>query len=270
LAWAIACNVARREQARKDKNLEEMVRTEGYSSVYQYVEGSNRTMARKLYPTYGAIDADGQVVNPEHWQAPVSVGAPCAFPKPYYDLVGFCTGGCLAAYQMVAFPEGEMTFPDALSRQQDHIMTLTPDSNMETLSYKSTPVQGYVSSIGRSENPMIKIETAGGDHMTAGSIVVTTNHPMLLADGRMVQASTLHEGDLLLDMYAQPEAITSLSSFSEKGKVYNVFIDSKDLKENVIVAGGLLNGSAFFQNEGQKYLNRAVLRLSLPDGLINE
>jgi hypothetical protein len=51
-------------------------------------------------------------------------------------------------------------------------------------------------------------------------------------------------------------------------KVYNLRPATTDLMTNIIVAQGYLNGSARYQSEYLKYLNRVLIRQNIPAELI--
>jgi hypothetical protein len=52
--------------------------------------------------------------------------------------------------------------------------------------------------------------------------------------------------------------------------VYNVFVQSADLHQNIVITNGYLNGTAFYQNEGAQFMNREVLRKRLTQAVFGK
>ena len=68
----------------------------------------------------------------------------------------------------------------------------------------------------------------------------------------------------------QLDVIESLQQTVYYGKVYNLFVESADLQQNIVVTGGYLNGTAFYQNEGAASVNRKILRGDLVRGVFQK
>ena len=73
-------------------------------------------------------------------------------------------------------------------------------------------------------------------------------------------------GESLFMVGGALDPILSIESTIYHGKVYNLFVNTNDLKQNVVVLNGYLNGTAFFQNEGAQKLNRTLFRQHLLRG----
>jgi cyclopropane fatty-acyl-phospholipid synthase-like methyltransferase len=80
----------------------------------------------------------------------------------------------------------------------------------------------------------------------------------------------LKVGDELVQLGGRTDRIVSLEHVKHFGKVYNVFVRSADPMKNVVVTGGYLNGTAFYQNEGAKFLNRRVFQGKLTNGVFSK
>ena len=121
-----------------------------------------------------------------------------------------------------------------------------------------TTVQQWVTEMLDSEHEILVFRMKSG-----GEIRVTPNHPMLADDGSIKLADTLNVGENLVKLGGIKDEIISIEQTRYFGKVYNVFVNSDDLKRNIIVTNGYLNGTAFFQNEGAQFTNRQIFKRSL-------
>src|SRR5690606_18148867 len=121
------------------------------------------------------------------------------------------------------------------------IQTLTPDSTLDSLEYQITPVRSYVRSLMDVDHTLVEIETASGK-----TLRLTENHPVLTASGVMRTADSIFPGDLLVQVEGTADKVIAARTVKFHGKVYNVYVDSEDLQENIVVAEGILNGSALY------------------------
>jgi len=103
---------------------------------------------------------------------------------------------------------------------------------------------------------------------SGGSLRVTNEHPLVTGEGVMKQAQELAVGEQLVRDNGQRDPIVSITKADEFTKVYNVRPATTDLTTNVLVAQGYLAGSAAYQNEFLKYLNRVLFRGKVPASLI--
>jgi hypothetical protein len=75
-------------------------------------------------------------------------------------------------------------------------------------------------------------------------------------------------GESLVRENGEADPVVSVASSTELTKVYNLRPTTTDLTSNILVAQGYLNGSARYQNEYLKYLNRVLIRSKIPSELI--
>ena len=103
---------------------------------------------------------------------------------------------------------------------------------------------------------------------SGGQLRVTNEHPLVTSDGVMKQAQTLVVGEELVRDNGSPDPVVSIVKSTELTKVYNLRPTTTDLTSNILVAQGYLTGSARYQNEYIKYLNRVLFRQKIPSAMI--
>jgi hypothetical protein len=231
-------------------------------SVNRNVKGgkqkSSLTSGRLLYPTFM-----NRAYNPEKaWIAPTMVSAACSAPAEVY-VAAVCVASCATPEQEIiaqakAKANGslsKMTFIEAFTSQAGFVGTLKSNSTMSSKELQKTKVDNWVTEIVDSEHQILNFKMASG-----GTLRITTNHPLVTDAGQMQMANDFKVGDNLVKLGGVADKIASITPEIYFGKVYNVFVKSSDLKHNVVVTNGYLNGTAFYQNEGAKNLNRQILR----------
>jgi hypothetical protein len=147
------------------------------------------------------------------------------------------------------------TFIESLTKKYDFVATLHSNSTMSSKVTKSTLVEDWVTELVDSEHLILNFKMRSG-----GTLRITPNHPLVTAEGKMQLAELFKVGDSLVKLGGVADQILEIKAEAYFGKVYNVFVKSNDLKHNVVVTNGYLNGTAFYQNEGAKNLNRQILR----------
>lgn len=279
--WALSCANKRYEKAKEvsdadpdnNRKFRELMWAREELTLMKMVEAKTRSDGRQYYPTFGVINTHAQPENPRNWLAPPHAPGlvedqearkldECSRPEGYF-IVAVCLSSCYTPDQLLLLPNGEQEIGVLDTKNAPEVITLTSGATRDALSYQATPVQFYIHSLTEGQHEIVDIKTLGGK-----SLSVTENHPLLNGDGVMVMARDLQVGDVLINVDGGEEAITSLSKRSYFGKVYNVFPDSKDLNENIVVAQGLLNGSGSYQNENLIYLNKLVLRKSIANEVV--
>lgn len=220
--------------------------------------------SRVLYPTFMKVVGGKDQV----WKAPVKGTASCEAPANIY-VAAVCVSSCVTPEeQIVTEIKGRslqtMSFLEALLRGQKQVMTLAAEGrrNAGPLSVKKTRVEQWVTELVESDHEMIELKMRSG-----GGLLVTPNHPLVVASGEMRQARDLGIGDSLVRMDGQADEIVAIQSRNYFGKVYNLFTQSSGLMENIVITNGYLNGTAFYQNEGAQNLNRKILRRRLIEGV---
>jgi hypothetical protein len=152
---------------------------------------------------------------------------------------------------------------DAFNDLRDDVVTLAGDATLESPRTQVSTVHSYTREIRDVEQPIFKLFTASG-----GWLSVTNEHPVMVKSGRLVKAEALREGDELLKADGTPDAIVAIERTTFFGKVYNIRPTATELVRNVLIAQGFLVGSARFQNEDIKYMNRALLFHTVPDSVM--
>lgn len=222
-----------------------------------YSGGKLRT--RPKYLTFG----DPVRGNPEGWQAPSNSEASCgeSIPTGYVPL-GLCTSSCYHPDEVVWFDEGDVPIKQAFDGGLNQIYTLTDDAFLDDLSFQVRGVESYTDSVMESRHTLVHLTMKSG-----GTLRITENHPMLKSDGRMVEAEDLKIGDQLVAHDGAFDEIIQKDHEDYVGKVYNVSPDSDSQEGHILVAGGYLTGSSWYQNEGVEQVNRIILRANVPDSL---
>lgn len=92
---------------------------------------------------------------------------------------------------------------------------------------------------------------------------VSPNHAIVAADGSVVPANTLREGDGILDQYWHVVPLLKIQTREYEGTVMNILPQSREKKENILIAEGFLTGSMRFQNQWARQSFRLMLRDNL-------
>ena len=227
---------------------------------YSIDEGS-----RRVYPTFM-----NRATNPEKpWIAPKVATASCTVPSTAY-IAAVCLSSCATPEQeIIAQVQAnaklkKVSFIEALTKNYGFVGTLKSNSAMTSMDIKKTKVDQWVTELIDTDHDILHFRTASG-----GEVRLTPNHPVIAADGSVKLAETFKVGDSLVRLGGHLDQIVAIDHEVHYGKVYNLFVNSASLQENVVVTGGFLNGTAFFQNEGAKNMNREVLRTKLVRGILN-
>lgn len=220
------------------------------------------TPGRVLYPTF--MDTKTKTV----WKAPVKENGSCQVSETIY-VAGVCVSSCATPEQQIMVEHNNKTqnmkFIDALTMKVALVKTLQSDSSMSSKNLASTKVDTWVTEIEDTDHEILVFKMKSG-----GELRITTNHPVLSKDGVMKLSSEFKAGDSLVQVGGKLDQIESITKVPYFGKVYNVFVKSSALQKNVVVTNGYLNGTAFYQNEGAKFLNRAMFREQLFRGAFPE
>lgn len=231
-----------------------------------------RKRMRPLYPTYGSQADINSASNVQLF--PSNNANDCSFylnaartivapPAQYsYYVNAFCESSCYAPEAKVLFPEGEAKIVDAVAAMKPRVMTLTPDSSLEAFDLQSAPTHSYTAEFRDTKHPIVELTMESG-----GRLRVTTEHPMINSEGRLVQAQTLKVGDELVKKDGTFDTIVKVVKTEHFGKVYNLRPETDDRVSNILVAEGYLVGSSLFQNDDVGYMNRIILH-SVPSSMI--
>jgi hypothetical protein len=177
-----------------------------------------------------------------------------------FYVVAYCESGCYAPDQNLRFSDGDVNIVDAMKARRDDLVTLSPDATLDKLTTQTSRVASYTTEIRDAENVIYTLTTASG-----GSLSVTSEHPILTSEGRLVQAQKLLTGDELLKADGTADPITRIEKTTRFGKVYNIKPVSPEPIPNILIAQGYLVGSARFQNDDVAYINRILLFRTVPE-----
>ncbi|MEZ0391980.1 MAG: PKD domain-containing protein [Pseudobdellovibrionaceae bacterium] len=212
---------------------------------------------RLLYPTF----MDPKSKKP--WIAPKAKTSSCQAPAGAY-IGAVCVSSCATPDQMIlaqAQKERNMknvSFIQALTEQMPWVGTLHSASSMSSKTVAKSAVDNWVTELFDEDHEILVFTMKSG-----GQLKVTPNHPILAQSGVMKLAHDFQVGESLVQLGGILDPIVSIEKTIFHGKVYNLFVKSNDLKKNVVVVNGYLNGTAFYQNEGAKFMNRALFRENL-------
>lgn len=226
--------------------------------------------ARPLYPSFGSdpnIDSGVQLYpDPAHdpadcdlYQNAAGSGAPSA---THYVNV-YCTASCYPGDRLILTPAGFVTIKEARDGLMEEIITLAPESTLDRIGLMKNSVYSYTEEARDATHSIVTYRLASG-----GELQVTVDHPVLRADGFMVEAADLEVGDSLLQPDGKHDLIIDIEKREFFGKVYNLRPATQDTVSNILIADGYLVGSSMYQNEGVEYMNRIVLGDSIPYELL--
>ncbi|MBY0416260.1 MAG: hypothetical protein K2Q18_18950, partial [Bdellovibrionales bacterium] len=189
----------------------------------------------------------------------------CTTP-PNVKVFGICTSSCYTPDQKLLFKVGDkqqyIPIIDAINQKQDSIMTLAPDSMVESLKFTSAPIAHFISELVETNHKVLIFTTGFG-----GRLSVTFNHPLVGSDGVIREASEFKVGDQLIRADGSFDDIKHIEEIVYPGKVHNVLPYGDSTLGNIVVSEGFLSGSAYYQNDGVNYMNQKILRSNLLNGV---
>lgn len=84
-------------------------------------------------------------------------------------------------------------------------------------------------------------------HLSSGEVLeVTDNHPMVVADGRVVQAQDVQADEALLRADGDVSPVERIEQRPYSGQVWTVRPDSERKNENIMLVKGLMTGTSYF------------------------
>ncbi len=221
---------------------------------------------RHVYPTFM-----NRATSPEMpWIAPKKSSASCDVPATAY-VAAVCLSSCATPEQEILAQVSQhakarrVPFLDAVQANLPAVATLRTEASLKSTQLKSTKVEQWVTEMMDTEHEILNFKTASG-----GLLRVTPNHPVIASDGSVRLASDFAVGQSLVKLGGAADKIVAIEHEKYFGKVYNLFVKSASLQENVVVTSGYLNGTAFFQNEGASNMNREILRKKLTRGALSQ
>jgi len=161
-------------------------------------------------------------------------------------LQGVCRPGCFAedTQIMTGFNDdgSACNAPAAAITELDTLLSMADESNLVGVELVSrsirTPVHG-------PETPALFVFALGN----GSTLRVTQHHPMVLANGLIVEAAQVKHGAAFVGIDGKPVAVTSISREQTTGDVYNFETASDTQLGHIIVAEGVLVGDLKLQND---------------------
>lgn len=238
-----------------------------YSLVYE-IDSETMVKSERARPEYPIFTTANMS---QVWIAPVNQNAGCKI-EAGYSITGFCTSSCYTGDQQILFADGYLEIEKALSLGRTDVAVVTEDSEIGNVNLRLSHVETYTKSIKEdSINQIRKFSTESGE-----DLVVTTNHPLVDGEGKLVRAETLKVGDSLVDSYGNPVEITAIEDSEYRGPVFNIQpvveqleIGQDSVKGQLVVAQGYLSGSSHLQNDGEVFMGSYLLRANIPEELLN-
>jgi hypothetical protein len=219
---------------------------------------------RMVYATFM-----NRATSPEKvWKAPTKVTGSCAVPATAY-IAAVCTASCATPDQQILV-EAQRTrkmayqpIGTAWAEQIKSVATLTAGSALDTNRVQKTTVDQWVTELVDGDHDILDFRLKSG-----GVLRLTPNHPLVTDQGTIKMARDFKVGENLVQLGGARDAIVDIVPNVHHGKVYNLFVKSNDPKHNVVVTNGYLNGTAYFQNDGNTYVNQQILRRDLTRGAL--
>lgn len=205
----------------------------------------NYNNARQRYVTFSDI---------EH--APWDGDAPCIWGK---QILGICfLRGCYTPDQRLMFSgvyqsishAGNSTYTPTVTALGAEWLVGDAPTLMEV------PVEHFV--VGDEENDVLRVITDSGL-----SVEVTQNHPLVDADGNVLEARDIVARQTRVLTAEGPALVTDVVALPYRGKVWNVEPNSTETHANLLLAEGFVSGSIRFQNEWANDAGRRQLRKRL-------
>jgi len=225
-----------------------------------------------LYPVYALTNGDiwvGPGPNNATWHATTATGIATLGFTGLLELpagvavAALCEAGCYSPEQEIRMGDKLVPVAEAQASDQRTLTTLTPNATLDSLKFMPNQVGRWTVDIAPANQTIITLRMKSG-----GSLRVTNEHPLVTSAGVMKQAQDLAIGESLVRDNGKRDPIVSIAKADELIKVYNLRPTTTDLTSNVLVAQGYLAGSAAYQNEYIKYLNRVLLRNKIPTSVI--
>jgi hypothetical protein len=208
------------------------------------------------YPTFKRMKVDsagGVRWDPPVRQFPITKDDPFQYPEGHW-MSHLCMSGCFTGSQQILFPSGYEAITSATAQKDKLVVALARNATLENINFSVEPVASFMESDEAKQEVLTFVTEAGR------KITVTKNHPLADFSGQLRMAESFVVGDKLVSHKGEADRIASITPASFFGKVHHVKMVSGDEKANVIVAQGLLSGSARYQNEEVEKLNRVLLR----------
>lgn len=229
-----------------------------YDYIYRATKDGKVKRDRPSYPMFGTWD--GVPANSKVWK-PEQANFPALLPSNIFWLNG-CVASCYTDDQEVLMESGYAILSEMVENndRESKIAIVSKDSTLNSISLESDEIGTYTKSFRETTHKIRVFSTESG-----GELKVTLGHPILDGNGILKEASSFAKGDFLVTEYGTKDKIISIEEKEYFGKVYNVRPKNEDIKTNLIVAQGFINGSDRFQNDWANQINRKILVSQVPE-----
>lgn len=172
---------------------------------------------------------------------------PVHFDAGEGDLIyDFCPMGCFAADTRIltGIPgDGKASYTSAARiTPQGTLVAMSDEASLRDVALTSLPIDRVV--YGPEEPQLFVFELASG-----ATLRVTQHHPMVLDNGKIVEAAEVDLGMSFVGIDGKPVAITSITREKAIDNVFNFQTAGDTQLGHVIVAEGVLVGDLKLQNE---------------------
>lgn len=239
-----------------------------FSNVKVTVGGKVVTLGgsgQELYPTFM-----NYATKPEKpWIAPKNKNAACTMPSTVY-VATVCVSSCSTPEQQILVRDENTkkmvysSFLENFLNNTAHVASLRNEKSLLDGKVTQTKVDQWVTELIDTEHDILVFKLKSGRELK-----VTRNHVLVHPNGHMEVAEKFSTKDSLVMLGGVLDPIVSITPMKYFGKVYNVFVNSNNPYHNIVITNGYLNGTAYFQNEGAKDLNRTLLRNKLTQGVFH-
>lgn len=147
-----------------------------------------------------------------------------------------CYRDCLGSAMPVTSGSSELRMSSG--GENITVSTLASAPGIETVAMLETSARKVVTSY---DKPLWVISLDNGV-----ALEVTENHPMVLADGRVIQARELSQTDALLRVDGDINTITKIEQRPYSANVWGVRTNSSKKLDNVVATKEVLTGTSYF------------------------
>lgn len=170
------------------------------------------------------------------------VGQP-PLPFAIYD---FCPRGCFAADTQILSgarsAEGPLYVAASAVEPNSSVLTMADDASLGDLSLATHSVKRIV--LGPEDLALFVFALSNGH-----TLRVTQHHPMVLDDGKIIEARQVTPGMSFVGVDGATVAVTAITREETPADVFNFDTGSETMLGHIIVAEGVLVGDLKIQNE---------------------
>lgn len=162
----------------------------------------------------------------------------------FYSILSICPVGCFeeSTEILTVSDDGAQEWLAAENISMEHeLFSLAPDALLSAPTLNSRAIERMA--LGPEEADLYVFSMSNGKKLK-----VTRHHGMVLADGRVVEAKAVVEGDAFVGLDGAIVEIESIGREHTDGDVYNYFVAAKEPQEHVIAAEGVLVGDLAWQS----------------------